>query len=98
MDRFLNQVTRMRQSDKKDKRKKQPVTPDAIMAVVRTLESHTSDPHEALMVLAATAHSFMTSLDIDCIESRTSDGHGITLTRTDDTEDGDEPETGSKLH
>ncbi|EKS3673597.1 hypothetical protein QL374_004723 [Salmonella enterica] len=87
----------MRQNDKKDKLKKQPVTPDAIMAVVRTLESHTGDPHEALMVLAATAHSFMTSLDIDCIESRISDGHGITLTRTDD-EDGDEPEAGSKLH
>ncbi|HFG7808343.1 TPA: hypothetical protein ACIS4C_000696 [Salmonella enterica subsp. enterica serovar Java] len=87
----------MRQNDKKDKRKKQPVTPDAIMAVVRTLESHTSDPHEALMVLAATAHSLMTSLDIDCIESRTSDGQGIMLTRTDD-EDGDEPETGPKLH
>ncbi|ELO0595415.1 TPA: hypothetical protein ACJGSF_005180 [Salmonella enterica subsp. enterica serovar Muenchen] len=87
----------MRQNDKKDKRKKQPVTPDAIMAVVRTLESNTSDPHEALMVLAATAHSLMTSLDIDCIESRTSDGQGITLTRTDD-EDGDEPETGPKLH
>ncbi|HGG6554727.1 TPA: hypothetical protein ACJG76_002794 [Salmonella enterica subsp. diarizonae serovar 61:i:z] len=84
-------------SSKKKKPKKQPVTPDAIMAVVRTLESHTSDPHEALMVLAATAHSLMTSLDIDCIESRTSDGHGITLTRTDD-EDGDEPEAGPKLH
>lgn len=97
MDCFLNLVTRMRQNDKKDKRKKQPVTPDAIMAVVRTLESNTSDPHEALMVLAATAHSLMTSLDIDCIESRTSDGQGITLTRTDD-EDGDEPETGPKLH
>lgn len=97
MDCFLNLVTRMRQNDKKDKRKKQPVTPDAIMAVVRTLESHTSDPHEALMVLAATAHSLMTSLDIDCIESRTSDGQGIMLTRTDD-EDGDEPETGPKLH
>lgn len=67
------------------------------MAVVRTLESHTSDPHEALMVLAATAHSLMTSLDIDCIESRTSDGQGIMLTRTDD-EDEDEPETGPKLH
>lgn len=89
----------MRQSDKKDKRKKQPVTPDAIMAVVRTLESHTSDPHEALMVLAATAHSFMTSLDIDYIESRTPDGHGVTLIRTDDDDDdGDEPEAGSKLH
>ncbi|ECC6922039.1 hypothetical protein DAE56_25145 [Salmonella enterica] len=88
----------MRQNDKKDKRKKQPFTPDAIMAVVRTLESYTSDPHEALMVLAATAHSLMTSLDIDRIESRTSDGHGITLTRTDDDDAGDEPETGSRLH
>ncbi|HGJ5065087.1 TPA: hypothetical protein ACJGSF_003190 [Salmonella enterica subsp. enterica serovar Muenchen] len=84
-------------SSKKKKPKNQPVTPDAIMAVVRTLESHTSDPHEALMVLAATAHSLMTSLDVNCIESRTSDGRGITLTRTDD-EDGDEPETGPKLH
>ncbi|HIB1591998.1 TPA: hypothetical protein ACWV6B_004444 [Salmonella enterica subsp. enterica serovar Muenchen] len=41
----------------------------------------------------------MTSLDIDCIESRTPDGHGITLTRTDDDEDGDEPEADrSHLH
>lgn len=27
------------------------------MAVARTLESHTSNPHEALMVLAANPHS-----------------------------------------
>lgn len=98
MDCFLNRVTRMSNRNKKNKQKNQHVTPDAIMAVVRTLESHTSDPHEALMVLAATAHSLMVSLDIDCIESRTPDGRGITLTRTDGDEDGDEPETGSKLH
>ncbi|EHC5874375.1 hypothetical protein JR782_005275 [Salmonella enterica subsp. enterica serovar Eastbourne] len=88
----------MRQSDKKDKRKKKPVTPDAIMAVVRTLESHTGDPHEALMVLAATAHTLMTSLDVYIIESRTPDRLGITLTRTDDDDYGDEPETSSGLH
>ncbi|ECT1023282.1 TPA: hypothetical protein H2A59_004669 [Salmonella enterica] len=84
---------------KKNKQKSQPVTPDAIMAVVRVLEFHTSAPHEALMVLAATAHSLMTSLDVHIIESRTPDGLGITLTRTDDDEDGDEPETDrSHLH
>ncbi|EFS2651910.1 hypothetical protein HX362_004839 [Salmonella enterica] len=52
--------------------------------MVRTLEAHTSDPEEALIVLAATAHSLMTSLDVHIIESRTSDGPGITLTRTDE--------------
>ncbi|HAV0157864.1 TPA: hypothetical protein JFV33_004889 [Salmonella enterica] len=89
----------MSNRNKKNKQKSQPVTPDAIMAMVRVLESHTGDPHEALMVLTATAHSFMTSLDIDCIESRTPDGHGITLTRTDDDEDGAEPEADrSHLH
>ncbi|ELC8789624.1 hypothetical protein RJV04_004001 [Salmonella enterica] len=34
------------------------------------------------MVLAATAHSLMTSLDVHIIESRTPDEPGITLTRT----------------
>lgn len=98
MDVFLNRVPCMHRNDKKGKRKNQPVTPEAIMAVIRTLESHTRDPNEALMILAATAHTLMESLDIDCIESRTSDGQGIMLTRTDDDEDGDEPETGPKLH
>ncbi|ECB3302200.1 hypothetical protein CI424_21980 [Salmonella enterica subsp. enterica serovar Enteritidis] len=74
----------MSNRSKKNKQKSQPVTPDAILAVVRTLESHTSDPEDALMVLAATAHSLMTSLDVHIIESRTPDGLGITLTRTDE--------------
>lgn len=74
----------MNNRNKKNKQKSQPVTPDAILAVVRTLESHTSDPEDALMVLAATAHSLMTSLDVHIIESRTPDGLGITLTRTDE--------------
>ncbi|EBS5930357.1 hypothetical protein DU918_20410 [Salmonella enterica subsp. enterica serovar Saintpaul] len=74
----------MSNRNKKNKQKSQPVTPDAILAVVRTLESHTSDPEDALMVLAATAHSLMTSLDVHIIESRTPDGLGITLTRTDE--------------
>ncbi|EKC7222275.1 hypothetical protein OP853_004820 [Salmonella enterica] len=72
----------MSNRNKENKQKSQPVTPDAVLAVVRTLESHTSDPEEALMVLAATAHSLMTSLDVHIIESRTPDGPGITLTRT----------------
>ncbi|EAA9295821.1 hypothetical protein [Salmonella enterica] len=74
----------MSNRSKKNKQKSQPVTPDAILAVVRMLESHTSDPEDALMVLAATAHSLMTSLDVHIIESRSSDGLGITLTRTDE--------------
>ncbi|EAM8420264.1 hypothetical protein AC527_24060 [Salmonella enterica] len=74
----------MSNRSKKNKQKSQPVTPDAILAVLRTLESHTSDPEDALMVLAATAHSLMTSLDVHIIESRTPDGPGITLTRTDE--------------
>lgn len=36
------------------------------------------------MILAATAHSLRTSLDVHIIESRTPDGPGITLTRTDE--------------
>ncbi len=36
------------------------------------------------MVLAATAHSLMTSLAVHIIESRTPDGFGTTLTRTDE--------------
>ncbi|ECA5828508.1 hypothetical protein EL832_23390 [Salmonella enterica subsp. enterica serovar Hvittingfoss] len=74
----------MSNRSKKNKQKSQPVTPDAILAVVRMLESHTSDPEDALMVLAATAHSLMTSLDVHIIESRTADGPGITLTCTDE--------------
>ncbi|EAB4413367.1 hypothetical protein KN894_004446 [Salmonella enterica] len=74
----------MSNRSKKNKQKSQPVTPDAILAVIRMLESHTSDPEDALMVLAATAHSLMTSLDVHIIESRSSDGLGITLTRTDE--------------
>ncbi|EFP2800134.1 hypothetical protein HP612_004649 [Salmonella enterica] len=74
----------MSNRSKKNKQKSQPVTPDAILAVVRMLESHTSDPEDALMVLAATAHSLMTSLDVHITESRTPDGLGITLTRTDE--------------
>ncbi|EBK4665343.1 hypothetical protein ACOIPX_005231 [Salmonella enterica] len=74
----------MSNRNKKNKQKSQPVTPDAILAVVRTLESHTCDPEDALMVLAATAHSLMTSLDVHIIESRTPDGLGITLTRIDE--------------
>ncbi|HCL5310916.1 TPA: hypothetical protein N2G38_003244 [Salmonella enterica] len=74
----------MSNRSKKNKQKSQPVTPDAILAVVRTLESHTSDPEDALMVLAATAQSLMTSLDVHIIESRTPDGLGITLTRIDE--------------
>ncbi|ASO57763.1 hypothetical protein DLB95_21625 [Salmonella enterica subsp. diarizonae] len=74
----------MSNRSKKNKQKSQPVTPDAILAVVRMLESHTSDPEDALMVLAATAHSLMTSLDVHIIESRSPDGLGITLTRTDE--------------
>ncbi|EJB3895874.1 hypothetical protein MT080_004603 [Salmonella enterica] len=74
----------MSNRSKKNKQKSQPVTPDAILAVVRTLESHTSDPEDALIVLAATAHSLMTSLDLHITESRTPDGLGITLTHTDE--------------
>ncbi|HAG1966724.1 TPA: hypothetical protein G8R56_005013 [Salmonella enterica] len=74
----------MSNRNKKNKQKSPPVTPDAILAVVRMLESHTSDPEDALMVLAATAHSLMTSLDVHIIESRSPDGLGITLTRTDE--------------
>ncbi|ECC5188143.1 hypothetical protein CS238_22040 [Salmonella enterica] len=39
------------------------------MAMVRTLESHTSDPHEALMVLVVVIHSLMTAQDIEYFES-----------------------------
>ncbi|EEN5590195.1 hypothetical protein [Salmonella enterica] len=74
----------MSNRNKKNKQKSQPVTPDVILAVVRTLESHTSDPGDALMVLAATAHSLMTSLDVHIIESRTPDGPGIMFIRTDE--------------
>lgn len=97
MDCFLNQTTGMNNRNKKNRQKNGSVTPEALTAVFRALESHTSNPDEALMVLAATAHTLMTSLDIDCIESRTTDGQGIMLTRIDDEED--EQETGrSHLH
>ncbi|EPD0212076.1 hypothetical protein ACR4U3_004889 [Salmonella enterica] len=87
----------MNNRNKKNRQKNGSVTPEALTAVFRALESHTSNPDEALMVLAATAHTLMTSLDIDCIESRTTDGQGIMLTRIDDEED--EQETGrSHLH
>lgn len=84
----------MSNRSKKNKQKSQPVTPDAILAVVRMLESHTSDPEDALMVLAATAHSLMTSLDVHIIESRSPDGLGITLTRTD----GENKQKAGRLH
>ncbi|ECA3795022.1 hypothetical protein FPE53_23800 [Salmonella enterica subsp. enterica] len=84
----------MSHRNKKNKQKSQPVTSDAIAAVIRTLEQHTGNPEVALMVLAATAHSLMTSLDVYIIESRTTEGLGITFTRTD--EDDDEEEDGQQ--
>ncbi|HCA3884952.1 TPA: hypothetical protein MPK85_005729 [Salmonella enterica] len=87
----------MSHRNKKNKQKSGAVTADAITAVIRALEHHTDAPDDALMVLAATAHTLMTSLGVYTIESRTPDGLGITLTRTDDEED--EQETGrSHLH
>ncbi len=94
---FLNPATCMSHRNKKNKQKSGTVTPEALTAVFQALESHTSNPDEALMVLAATAHTLMTSLGVYTIESRTPDGLGITLTRTDDEEG--EQETGrSHLH
>lgn len=96
---FLNPATCMSHRNKKNKQKSQPVTSDAIAAVIRTLEQHTGNPEVALMVLAATAHSLMTSLDVYIIESRTTDGHGITFTRTDDDEEEYGQQTGrSYMH
>lgn len=94
---FLNPATCMSHRNKKNKQKSGAVTADAITAVIRALEHHTDAPDDALMVLAATAHMLMASLDIDCIESRTTDGQGIMLTRINDEED--EQDTGrSHLH
>ncbi|EDX2836290.1 hypothetical protein H8467_003632 [Salmonella enterica] len=76
----------MSHRNKKNKQKSGAVTADAITAVIRALEHHTDAPDDALMVLAAKAHMLMASLDIDCIESRSTDGHGMTLTRTDEEE------------
>ncbi|EAA7556254.1 hypothetical protein ABC356_005031 [Salmonella enterica] len=74
----------MNHRNKKNKQKSRTITPEALAAVFQVLESQTSNPDEALMVLAATAHTLMTSLDVYIIESRTPDGPGITLTRTDE--------------
>lgn len=96
---FLNQTTGMNNRNKKNRQKNGSVTPEALTAVFRALESHTSNPDEALMVLAATAHTLMTSLDVYIIESRTPDGLGITLTRTDEDEEENRQQTGhSHLH
>ncbi|EBH8951137.1 hypothetical protein EA127_24430 [Salmonella enterica subsp. diarizonae serovar 48:i:z] len=96
---FLNPATGMNNRNKKNRQKNGSVTPEALTAVFRALESHTSNPDEALMVLAATAHTLMTSLDVYIIESRTPDGLGITLTRTDEDEEENRQQTGhSHLH